>query len=82
MSLPEENLIGYVIMGEIDPDVPEAVARLLYNEFRITQKWFPLSQCIEHCKESGVDNPKVYTLEEFLKVVPRIRIDELPKLNQ
>ena len=70
-------------MGAIDPDIPGVVvARLLYNEFRITQNWFPLSQCIEHCKKSGVDNPKVYSLEEFLKVVPRIRIDELPQPNQ
>lgn len=62
-------------MDCVDEEFPdEKVARLLYNEFSITQNWFPLSQCIAHCKESGIENPKVYTQDEWMKIVPRIHI--------
>lgn len=73
MTLPKENLIGYVIV-----DVPgEAVARLLYHEWRITQNWFPVAQCIEHCIECGITDPKVYTQDEYVRLVPKVRIEDL-----
>jgi hypothetical protein len=70
MPIQEEmKLIGYVIV-----DSQEGVARLLYDEFQTTQNWFPIGQCLEYCIDHGVTNPKVYTQEEFLKIVPRIHI--------
>jgi hypothetical protein len=77
-SIPkEENLLGYVIV-----DVPgEGVARLLYDGWRITQNWFPIGQCIEHCIECGVTNPTVYTQEEFLKALPKVSISDLDDLD-
>ena len=69
----QEGLIGYVIV-----DVPgERVARLWYPEFRITQNWFPVEECIKHCIECGVTDPKVFTQEEFLKILPRVSIADL-----
>ena len=50
MSLEKENLVGYVIMGAIDPDTTEVVARLLYDEFRTTQNWFPLVNALSIVK--------------------------------
>jgi hypothetical protein len=75
MPIQEEmKLVGYVIMGDVDPNIPEGVARLLYDGFQTTQNWFPIGQCLEYCIDHGVTDPKVYTLDEFLKVVPRIHI--------
>ena len=77
-SIPKDDkylLLGYVIVpGE------EGVARLLYEGWRITQNWFPIGQCLEHCIECGVTDPKVYTQEEFLKLVPRVSIEDLDPL--
>jgi hypothetical protein len=77
MPLTEKKLVGYVLMGDIDPEIPGGVARLLYEEFRITQNWFSISHCIDECKENGIENPTVYTLDEFLKVIPKVHIGEL-----
>ena len=73
MSITKDNIIGYVIV-----DVPgEAVARLLTDKFQITQNWFSIAECIEECIEHGVTDPKVYTQEEFLKLVPKVSIEDL-----